>query len=40
MNALCVCHMSLRERQEVLAIQTPSTNAATTAMLQPALGMS
>jgi hypothetical protein len=39
MKALCVCHMSLRERQEVLATQTPSTNAATTAMLQPALAM-
>ena len=32
--------MSLRERQEVLASQTPSTNAAITAMLQPALAIS
>ena len=39
MKALCICHISFRERQDVLAIQMPSTSALKTATTQLALAI-
>ena len=39
MSALWICHICLRERQEILAPQIPIISAPTTATVQPAFAM-